>query len=328
MDHKRIACGRTLIFHLLIVLGTCNFIPKETHALQVLQNLDVHYHGGGDDEATVHEVVQEKQKMDLHSSHSSSSSQMMNSVDPGLSIFFNLKDLKLGMKMAICLENEDSNPPLSSPYLLQTKKEADAIPFSLKQLPKILEYFSIPQGSRKAQVMENTLQECEIKPIEGETKFCATSYESLVDLAREILGFETNIQVLSTTIDYPTSSTNNVGKAIVHEYTIVQLPQQISAPKMISCHTMHYPYLIIHCHSQLGNGINRKGNRIYRTSLLGENGEKVEALAVCHMDTSLWNHDHASFRLLGIQPGTAPVCHFLPTQSFALLPSTTSSSIF
>ncbi|MCI83693.1 BURP domain-containing protein, partial [Trifolium medium] len=44
----------------------------------------------------------------------------------------------------------------------------------------------------------------------------------------------------------------------------------------------------------------------------GENGDMVEAMAVCHLDTSQWTPSHVSFQVLGVTPGSSSVCHFFP----------------
>ena len=41
-------------------------------------------------------------------------------------------------------------------------------------------------------------------------------------------------------------------------------------------------------------------------------GAVVHAAAVCRTDTSRWDPDHAAFRLLGVKPGGAAVCHAVP----------------
>ncbi|KAF2294352.1 hypothetical protein GH714_009561 [Hevea brasiliensis] len=51
--------------------------------------------------------------------------------------------------------------------------------------------------------------------------------------------------------------------------------------------------------------------KLVKVSLRGESGDKVEAIAICHTDSSRWEHDHIVFRLLQVKPGS-PVCHFLP----------------
>ena len=47
-------------------------------------------------------------------------------------------------------------------------------------------------------------------------------------------------------------------------------------------------------------------------SMLGRDGTAVDAVAVCHADTSGWNPKHVAFQVLNVKPGTVPVCHFLP----------------
>ncbi|XP_027173717.1 BURP domain protein USPL1-like [Coffea eugenioides] len=305
MDSKGLACWN-LLFHLLIVLGTCDFVPVDgTNAIRH-QRMDVN---NPQRNSKRDHVAHVQEKMSMHD-HSHSSSHGMHQMDPTTTVFFVFDDLKLGKTMSILFPDGDPSP-LSSPYLWP-REQADPIPFSLAKLPQILQHFSFPQGSRKAQVMEDTLRACETKPIKGESKACATSYESLVDFARMILGLNTDIEVLST---HHLAKSN---AARLQNYTITEAPERISNPKMVSCHTMPYPFIVFYCHYQQGD------NRLYRTVLSGENGDKVEAIAICHMDTSQWNRDHVSFQMLGIEPGTAPVCHFFPAENFVLVPSTSS----
>ncbi|XP_031504217.1 BURP domain-containing protein 5-like [Nymphaea colorata] len=49
----------------------------------------------------------------------------------------------------------------------------------------------------------------------------------------------------------------------------------------------------------------------YMVPLIADDGSRVNALALCHFDTSKWNSGHASFRLLGVKPGTVPICQFI-----------------
>ncbi|EXB63591.1 hypothetical protein L484_026930 [Morus notabilis] len=200
--------------------------------------------------------------------------------------------------MPICFPEKNLS---SSPKLL-TKEEADSISFSLSQLPYILDYFSFPKNSPQAQAMEYTLAQCELEPIKGETRFCATSLGSMLDFALYVFGSNTRIKVLTTT--HLKDQT-----ALLQNYTILAKPKEIFAPRMIGCHTMPYPYAIFYCHSQSSE------NKVFEISLVGENGERVESAAVCHMDTSRWDRDHVSFRVLGTEPGSSPVCHFFPSDN-------------
>ncbi|KAM3276067.1 hypothetical protein ACQJBY_044447 [Aegilops geniculata] len=53
--------------------------------------------------------------------------------------------------------------------------------------------------------------------------------------------------------------------------------------------------------------------RAYVLALAGERGHAaMTAVAVCRTDASRWDPEHAAFRLLGVKPGGAAVCHAVP----------------
>lgn len=53
--------------------------------------------------------------------------------------------------------------------------------------------------------------------------------------------------------------------------------------------------------------------RAYVLVLVGERGDTpMTAVAVCRTDASRWDPEHAAFRLLGVKPGGAAVCHAVP----------------
>ncbi|XP_023531754.1 BURP domain protein USPL1-like [Cucurbita pepo subsp. pepo] len=245
-----------------------------------------------------------------HNSHDAhSSSSHMDHINPLLIVFFTINDLKQGKKLPIYFPKRD---PSKSPPLLP-KEQADPIPFSLKKLPQILSYFSYPSNSPQAQAVKETLEQCELKPIKGETKFCATSMESMVNFVRTAFGPKTHYEVLTT---------SHLTKSNVHlqNYTFIEAPEEIAAPRLVACHTMPYAYAVYYCHYQKGD------NNVLKIQLEGENGDRVEALAICHMDTSQWSPSHPSFQVLKIQPGTIPVCHFFPADDFVWIPVPTSNS--
>ncbi|KAF3435594.1 hypothetical protein FNV43_RR22685 [Rhamnella rubrinervis] len=236
---------------------------------------------------------------------------MDHMMKPQEMIFFTVNDLILGKKMAVYFRQKDTSA--SSPHLLP-REEADSISFSFKDLHNLLQFFSFSPGSPQANAIEDTLRQCEIKPIIGETKFCATSLESMLDFVRGVFGLDSAFSVVTTT-HYTDSYVT------FQNYTILEVPREILAPKMVACHTMPYPYLVYYCHSQ------KSENKVFKVPLRGDNGERVEAVAVCHMDTSQWSRDHASFRVLGIEPGTDPVCHFFPDDNLVWVPQAVSSSM-
>ncbi|XAR59528.1 hypothetical protein NMG60_11015392 [Bertholletia excelsa] len=221
-----------------------------------------------------------------------------DTVDPSLNVFFRVEDLKVGNKMLIFFT---PNNPSESPKLLP-REEADSIPFSSSHLPYLLNFFSFSKDSPQAKAMQHTLHECELEPINGEFKFCATSLESMLDSVQKIFGWKLQFRVITTNL--PSNHT-----VLLQHYTILEVPEEISTPKMLACHSLPYPYAVFYCHGQ------RSKNRLFRISLGGENGKRVEALGVCHMDTSEWNPNHVSFRVLGTRPGMSPVCHFFPADN-------------
>ncbi|KAL4555653.1 hypothetical protein LXL04_038280 [Taraxacum kok-saghyz] len=238
-----------------------------------------------------------------HGHDKSSLSSQTNKKDPRLMVFFMINDLKVGHVMQIYFPNRHL-----SPSQLISKQEADSIPFSLEELPNLLQFFSISQGSPKAIAMESTLKECEVKPIKGETKFCATSLESMQEFTRKIFGSDTQVKTLTTTH----LKKRTIG--LLQNYKIVEISQNIPSPKLVACHTMPYPYSVFYCHSQ------ESENKVLMVSLEGEDGDLVEALSVCHMDTSQWSPNHVSFSVLGVEPGTTSVCHFFPSDNFVFIP--------
>ncbi|GJV03728.1 BURP domain-containing protein [Tanacetum coccineum] len=225
-------------------------------------------------------------------------------LDPALSVFFRVGDLHLGKKMPIYFAANDN----LNPTHLLSQDEANSIPFSSSKLPYLLEFFSISKNSPQARAMETTLNQCEHKPDKSEIKFCATSLESMIDMTLGVLG-KVKPKVLTTKI-YSSNHT------FFQNYTFVKKPLEIHAPKMVACHAMAYPYKVYFCHGHKGHT-----DKLFKIDLHGENGERVDAIAVCHMDTSMWDPDHVVFRVLGGQPGSSPVCHFLPADNLVWIPS-------
>jgi hypothetical protein len=221
--------------------------------------------------------------------------------------FFTFDDLYVGRTMAVHF------PIQEFPHFLP-RGEADSIPFSMPQLPNVLQLFSIPADSPNAKAMKDTLLQCESLPIKGEIKLCATSLGSMLDFVNNIMGSGTNLNVLTT--KHPTMPTE-----LTQSYSVLRISEEIHAPKWVACHPLPYSYKVFYCHFI-------ENSKIFKVSLGGENGQKVEAVAVCHMDTSDWDPDHILFRQLGIKPSSSsPICHFLPVYHLVWVPSPTTASI-
>ena len=174
---------------------------------------------------------------------------------------------------------------------------ADAIPFSASSLPATLARLGIANDSAQAAAMEETLYMCELPQKAGEAaKFCATSLEALVEGSMAALGTR---RIRPVTSGLPRSG------APKQPYT-VRAVHPVDGASFVSCHDHDYPYTVYMCH-------NTPSTRAYMVELEGaRSGLAVTVAAICHADTSSWNAEHVSFRILGTKPGGAPVCHYLP----------------
>ena len=193
-------------------------------------------------------------------------------MDPSLNVFFTLSNLKIGHSIPIPFSTKH---PSLYPHLLP-REESDSIPFSLSQLPNLLEFFSFPKHSPQAKAIEYTPAQCELEALKGETKFCATSLESMLDSTRGVFGLDAKLEVLAT--KYLSSHT-----IPWQNYTVLEEPNAILAPKLVARHTMPYPYAVYYCHGQESD---HKESEIL---VGGENGDEVRAIGVWHVDTSQWD---------------------------------------
>jgi hypothetical protein len=186
-----------------------------------------------------------------------------------------------------------------SPVSFMPREMADSIPFSSHNLTYILHRFSINPESEKASTMKETITTCEEPGISGEEKYCPTSLESMIDFSTKILGKKNNVRAVST---------GSNGDTQIKKYKIEHSVKSLTGDRdvdatSIVCHKMPYVYAVFYCHSI-------KSTKLYTAPLKSETGSEVEAVAVCHEDTTKWNPEHLSFQMLKVKPGT-PICHFL-----------------
>ncbi|XP_074575727.1 BURP domain-containing protein 6 [Curcuma longa] len=212
--------------------------------------------------------------------------------DPNVALFFLESNLRTGAAMTVHFTR-----PSAFRAAFLPRREADAIPFSSARLPEILDRLSIKPGSPEAETTLSTLQECERPAAPGERKLCATSLESMVDFSVANLGTRRVV-----------AASTSVSKAGTPRqmYTIEGVRKAVAAEgKLVACHAEKYAYAVFYCHTSAAA-------RAYTVSLVGADGAKVEAVAVCHTDTAGWNPNHVAFKALKVSPGTVPVCHYLP----------------
>ncbi|XP_031285092.1 BURP domain-containing protein BNM2A-like [Pistacia vera] len=160
----------------------------------------------------------------IHPKEAIDPSSHTDHIDPSVRLFFKMNDLKLANIIPTYLPETD---PSNSPHLF-SREEADTIPFSLKDLPYLLDSFSYTHDSPQAKAMEDALRMCETNDhLNEELKFCATSLESMLDFARSVFGLKTDFEVLSTTHLIKSAAT-------FQNYTILEEPKEISSPKMVA----------------------------------------------------------------------------------------------
>ncbi|KAK6782634.1 hypothetical protein RDI58_020430 [Solanum bulbocastanum] len=220
--------------------------------------------------------------------------------NPNVALFFLEKDLHQGSNMYLQFV-KNTNGAAFLP-----REEADSIPFSSEKMPEILNQFSVDPESEEGQIMKQTVQECEEPGIKGEEKYCATSLESMVDFTTSKLG--NKVQPLST-------ETQNENTEM-QKYTILgakKMGNNNNNDKSVVCHKQNYAYAVFYCHKT-------ETTESYMVSLVGADGTKVKAVAVCHKDTSQWNPKHLAFKVLKVTPGSVPVCHFLPQDHIVWVP--------
>ncbi|XVF89220.1 hypothetical protein PTKIN_Ptkin19aG0112400 [Pterospermum kingtungense] len=220
--------------------------------------------------------------------------------DPNVALFFLEKDMHPGTTMTLHF-TENTQTMTSATFL--PRQIAQTIPFSSDKFPEILNKLSVKPGTVEAEMMKNTIEECEQPQIQGEDKYCATSLESMIDFSASKIG-KNNVQAISTEAEKQTP---------MQKYTISAGVQKMTGDKAVVCHKQNYPYAVFYCHKT-------ETTRAYMVPLEGADGTKAKAVAVCHTDTSAWNPKHLAFQVLKVEPGTVPICHFLPQDHIVWVP--------
>ncbi|KAL7164408.1 hypothetical protein ACSBR2_040340 [Camellia fascicularis] len=208
--------------------------------------------------------------------------------NPNIVLFFFENDLKKYTKMTL----QFTKTTTSTTFL--PRQVAEKIPFSSKKMPQILDYFSVKPNSMETKTIKQTIKECEEPATKGEEKYCATLLESMIDFCRYRLG--KSIQAISTEVKKETP---------LQTYTFEGVKKMASDAAVV-CHKQNYKYTVFYCHTT------QTTIKAYKASMVGVDGTKVEAVAVCHTDTSDWDPKNLAFKVLNVKPGTVPICHFLP----------------
>ncbi len=177
---------------------------------------------------------------------------------------------------------------------------ADTLPaLKASNLPKLLQAFNIREGTEMARRMQTTISYCEgIANLTPEEKpaSCPTSEKAMAKFVSSLLG--QNVELLTskvisakasavsgpvTVVDYHTRSADNEDTPVV-------------------CHSLSFPSQVYYCHKL-------SKTRVLQATLEAAEGGRINAVAICHLDTSWWSSKHPAFAALHVKPGTE-VCHW------------------
>uniref|UniRef100_A0A0E0E166 BURP domain-containing protein n=1 Tax=Oryza meridionalis TaxID=40149 RepID=A0A0E0E166_9ORYZ len=226
-------------------------------------------------------------------------------------------------------------PPTTSLPAFLPRHVADAIPFSADRFADVLAMFA-PASLAMAREIRWALDTCGQRAaalLPGEKAGCATSLESLADLAASLLGTR-DVSAFSAA-DLPTDTATTPARRGRYNVTSARELSAMAGPgssssssepapaAVVACHDLTYPYAVFYCHST-------EPTAAYAVTLVAAttgdgDGEaaspaKMEALAVCHLDTSRWRADNPFFVAHGVKPGEVSVCHFLTKLSIVWVP--------
>ncbi|XP_027337727.1 BURP domain-containing protein 3-like [Abrus precatorius] len=177
---------------------------------------------------------------------------------------------------------------------LLPRQVAQRIPFSSEKINEILQILSVKPNSEMANAAETQIRICEGPPRIGDEKFCATSLESMLDYVISRLG--NNLRAFATYAE-------KEGKP--QKFLVKNGVKTLAEGNVIACHLMDYPYAVFFCH-------HLEKTTTHFMPLEGEDGTRVQAVVVCHRDTSFWDPDNMELQALKVRPGDCPVCHIFP----------------
>ncbi|EMS63252.1 hypothetical protein TRIUR3_16460 [Triticum urartu] len=195
-------------------------------------------------------------------------------------------------------------PPTNSLPTLLPRHVADSLPFSIERFPDIVAMFA-PTSLGMIRDIRWTLDTCEHpRTLPGEKAGCATSLESLGELTTSLLGTSTVRAFSAAKLPVEAPGT----PALRGRYNVTAARRLSKSSEIVTCHDLTYPYAVYYCHTS-------NPTAAYAVTLASVDGgaapATMEALAVCHLDTSQWSLKHPFFALHNVKPGDVAVCHFL-----------------
>lgn len=122
--------------------------------------------------------------------------------------------------------------------------------------------------------------------------------ESVVEFILKKFGSEGGLKIVET------KQTTVFNATTLQEYMVMEEPQEIEGERKVLCHPMNQA---VYCRYAAAEA------KVLKVSLAIENGDKMEAVAVCHSKKSGPNsNNNVLYHFLKPRSGTIPsLCHFL-----------------
>lgn len=230
----------------------------------------------------------------FHNSHTNTNSPRASSIKTINDFqfdFFLEEHLLEGNHMRL---SSDLHDPIPSRAFLPSAV-ATALPaLTTTNLPKLRNIFNIQENTPMATMMGTAAYLCENAALPGEEKACAITLPAMAQFVAEQLG--TQVVALATE-GAPDVTTSSVVKI-----ESVTKRSVVEGEHIVICHTVMFPSALYYCHHVTGT-------KVVQAKLRVDEGTVIDAVGICHLDTSLWASEHPAFKALDIPRG-AEACHW------------------
>ncbi|MCO5598174.1 hypothetical protein L7F22_052266 [Adiantum nelumboides] len=265
-----------------------------------------------------------------------------NMQDKDIPVFFRESELVVGGQMSIedprlqtaALErNRDflmSSPHefAQSKYTYLDIKKVPERAFLPAELSKTLPFtntsasqvFKLDESSELAQVSSKTVETCNegvhadgTTELQGEAAGCATSLEGMQSLLSSpmLLGPKqaAHVEALVAEAD------QNLQGGFKGKVMEVKM-RASEASRHAVCHNLMYPSAVYFCHYL-------PRTRVYAVTLqqATASDKLLQAVAMCHLETTGWNPQHIAFQNLQTKPGESEACHWVLQGSVTFVPA-------
>uniref|UniRef100_A0A0C9S701 TSA: Wollemia nobilis Ref_Wollemi_Transcript_10115_1577 transcribed RNA sequence n=1 Tax=Wollemia nobilis TaxID=56998 RepID=A0A0C9S701_9CONI len=206
-------------------------------------------------------------------------------------LYVDAAELRAGGQMTL----PDFHPPVTWKSFLPRELAEIMPPLSAGNVDQILRLLDIPRGCNLSRNMLSTVEACEARLGEGESRTCCTSVECMLDYVASNFGSDVEL----------VSDTSVVGSGQRAKVIKAKKRKKVSGKAPMACHRLVFPYGVLYCH--YFNGTDAFDLELEVT----QNGRSVTrtASAVCHYFSNKEKEG----------TGKQPVCHLIYGSTFLWL---------